>query len=52
MIAEAVFFAGSDQCQFMTGATILVDGGATLTLGPRLDEQVPFKWEKFTPNLD
>ena len=50
-IAEAIFFAASDKCAFMTGATILVDGGATLTLGPRVDEMLPFKWEKFTPKL-
>lgn len=50
-IAEAIFFAGSDKCNFMTGASIVIDGGATLTLGPRLDEDVPFKWEKYTPEL-
>lgn len=50
-IAEAIFFVGSDKCNFMTGASIIIDGGATLTLGPRLDEIAPFKWEKWTPNL-
>lgn len=50
-IAEAIYFAGSDKCTFMTGATIIIDGGATLTLGPRVDEMPPFKWEKFTPKI-
>tara|TARA_R110001592_G_scaffold119404_1_gene322415 strand:- start:13025 stop:13831 length:807 start_codon:yes stop_codon:yes gene_type:complete len=50
-IAEAIFFVGSNKCEFMTGASIMIDGGATLTLGPRLDEMPPFKWEKWTPNL-
>jgi NAD(P)-dependent dehydrogenase (short-subunit alcohol dehydrogenase family) len=50
-IAEAIFFAASDKCAFMTGATIIIDGGATLTLGPRLDETLPFKWDKFKPNI-
>lgn len=48
-IAEAVYFVGSEKCSFMTGATIIIDGGATLTLGPRVDESLPFKWDKFTP---
>ncbi|HCT94553.1 MAG: hypothetical protein A2X19_06770 [Bacteroidetes bacterium GWE2_39_28] len=50
-IAEAILFAASDKCLFMTGSTIIIDGGATLTLGPRLDEILPFKWEKFKPNF-
>lgn len=50
-IAEAIFFVGSDKCNFMTGTSIIIDGGATLTLGPRLDEIVPFKWEKWTPKM-
>ena len=50
-IAEAIYFVGSEKCKFMTGASIIIDGGATLTLGPRLDEYPPFKWEKWPPNL-
>lgn len=48
-IAEAIFFVGSDKCKFMTGSIIIIDGGATLTLGNRLDEFPPFKWEKWPP---
>lgn len=48
-IAEAIYFTASDKCPFMTGAVIIIDGGATLTLGPRLDETLPFKWDKFKP---
>lgn len=46
-IAEAVFFVASVKCGFLHGASIVIDGGATLTLGPRIDEPVPFKWETF-----
>ena len=46
-IAEAVLFIASEKCGFLHGASIVIDGGATLTLGPRLDEPVPFKWEAF-----
>jgi len=48
-IAEAIYFSASEKCTFMTGAVIIIDGGATLTLGPRLDETMPFKWNKFKP---
>lgn len=47
-IAEAVFFVASEKCRFLHGASIVIDGGATLTLGPRIDESVPFKWETFS----
>jgi len=50
-ISEAIFFVASGKCDFMTGTAIVIDGGATLTLGPRLDEPVPFKWQKFPPIL-
>lgn len=50
-IADMIYFAASDKCGFLTGATIVVDGGATLTLGPRLDEELPFKWEKWPAAL-
>jgi len=49
-IAELILFLASDKCGFLTGASLLVDGGATLTLGPRLDETIPFKWEKWPPD--
>ncbi len=48
-IAELVYFLGQDKCSFITGQTIVVDGGATLTCGLRVDEPQPFRWEKFTP---
>ena len=51
-IAELIGFLASGKCDFLTGASIVVDGGATLTLGPRLDEPVPFKWEKWPPELN
>lgn len=51
-IAEAIFFTGSEKCAFMTGSVIIIDGGATLTLGPRLDETIPFKWDKFKPKIN
>lgn len=50
-IAEAIYFVSSEKCKFMTGSIIIIDGGATLTLGPRLDEKPPFKWEKWPPKL-
>lgn len=49
-IAELILFLASDKCGFLTGTSILVDGGATLTLGPRLDESIPFKWEMWPPD--
>jgi len=48
-IAELAFFLGSDKCGFLTGQTIVVDGGATLTCGLRVDEPQPFRYEKFPP---
>lgn len=47
-IAEAVFFIAGDRCGFLHGSNIVIDGGATLTLGPRIDEPIPFKWENFS----
>mgnify|MGYP006096402591 CR=1 FL=1 len=47
-IAEAVLFIASEKCEFLHGASIVIDGGATLTLGPRIDEPIPFKWEAFS----
>lgn len=46
-IAEAAFFLASDKCTFINGTGLVIDGGATLTLGPRIDEPIPFKWEQF-----
>ena len=46
-IAEAAYFISSDKCSFLNGCNIVIDGGATLTLGQRIDEEIPFKWEKF-----
>tara|TARA_B110000483_G_C18178864_1_gene536142 strand:+ start:387 stop:1064 length:678 start_codon:yes stop_codon:yes gene_type:complete len=46
-IAEAAYFISSDKCSFLNGSNIVIDGGATLTLGQRIDEEIPFKWEKF-----
>lgn len=48
-IAELAYFLGSDKCGFLTGQTIVVDGGATLTCGLRVDEPQPFRYEKFPP---
>ena len=46
-IANLIYFIGSGGCTFLTGQTIIVDGGATLTCGLRVDEIAPFKWENF-----
>jgi 3-oxoacyl-[acyl-carrier protein] reductase len=50
-IAELAYFLSSEKCAFLTGSTIVVDGGATLTLGLRLDEEPPFRWEKWPPKV-
>lgn len=47
-IAEAVYFISSDKCNFINGSSLIIDGGSTLTLGQRIDEPLPFKWEKFS----
>jgi len=47
-IAEAVYFISGDKCNFMNGSSLIIDGGSTLTLGQRIDEPIPFKWEKFS----
>ena len=46
-IANLVYFIGSGGCPFLTGQTIIVDGGATLTCGLRVDDTGPFKWDMF-----
>lgn len=46
-IANLIYFIGSNGCTFLTGQTIIVDGGATLTCGLRVDEGPPFKWDLF-----
>ena len=46
-IANLIYFIGSGGCPFLTGQTIIVDGGATLTCGLRVDDIGPFKWDLF-----
>jgi NAD(P)-dependent dehydrogenase (short-subunit alcohol dehydrogenase family) len=46
-IANLIYFIGSGGCPFLTGQTIIVDGGATLTCGLRVDDSAPFKWDMF-----
>ena len=46
-ISSLITFIGSDGCPFLTGQTIIVDGGATLTCGIRVDSDDITNWQKF-----
>jgi len=46
-IASMISFIGSNGCPFLTGQTIIIDGGATLTCGLRVDSDEVTNWQKF-----
>jgi meso-butanediol dehydrogenase/(S,S)-butanediol dehydrogenase/diacetyl reductase len=46
-ISSLITFIGSNGCPFLTGQTIIVDGGATLTCGLRVDSDDVTNWQKF-----